>query len=190
VDSLDALRNALLPPEQATAMDAHGKNEAAVLVPLYAFPESPGLVLTERRMDLRRHAGEISFPGGRRDSPREDLLATALRESNEEIGLERKDVELLGALPPIGTFVTNYKVYPFVGLIPDGVELQPNPFEVAKVLRLPIDDLRRGFEMRRLIRRGVPIKTPIYEVGEHLVWGATARILGELLERLPEGAGR
>jgi 8-oxo-dGTP pyrophosphatase MutT (NUDIX family) len=186
VDSVDALRNALLTPEQAAAMDAHGKTEAAVLVPLYDFPEKPGLVLTERRMELRRHAGEISFPGGRRDSPLEDLLATALRESKEEIGLEPRDVELVGALPPIGTFVTNYKVHPFVGLIADGVELQPNPLEVAKVLRLRIDELRAGFEMRRLIRRGVPLKTPTYQVADHLVWGATARILGELLERLPE----
>jgi 8-oxo-dGTP pyrophosphatase MutT (NUDIX family) len=185
VDSVDALRNALLTPEQAATMDAHGKTEAAVLVPLYDFPERPGLVLTERRMDLRRHAGEISFLGGWRDSPLEDLLVTALRESNEEIGLEPGDVELVGALPPIGTFVTNYKVHPFVGLIPDGVELQPNPLEVAEVLRLRIDELRAGFEMRRLIRRGVPLRTPTYQVADHLVWGATARILGELLERLP-----
>jgi len=185
VDPVDALRNALLPPEQAAAMDAHGKTEAAVLVPLYDFPADPGLVLTERRMDLRRHAGEISFPGGRRDGPLEDLLVTALRESKEEIGLEPGDVELIGALPPIGTFVTNYKVHPFVGLIPDGVELQPNPLEVAKVLRLRIDDLRTGFEMRRLVRRGIPLRTPTYQVADHMVWGATARILGELLERLP-----
>jgi 8-oxo-dGTP pyrophosphatase MutT (NUDIX family) len=185
VDPVDALRNALLPPEQAAAMDAHGKTEAAVLVPLYDFPADPGLVLTERRMDLRRHAGEISFPGGRRDGPLEDLLVTALRESKEEIGLEPGDVELVGALPPIGTFVTNYKVHPFVGLIPDGVELQPNPLEVAKVLRLRIDDLRTGFEMRRLVRRGIPLRTPTYQVADHMVWGATARILGELLERLP-----
>jgi 8-oxo-dGTP pyrophosphatase MutT (NUDIX family) len=166
-------------------MDAHGRTEAAVLVPMYGHPEHPGLVFTERRADLRRHAGEISFPGGRRDRPDEDLLDTALREAQEEIGLHPSRVEVVGALPPIGTFVTNYKVHPFVGLIPDEVELQPNPLEVAKVLRLRIDDLRTGFEMRRLVRRGIPLRTPTYQVADHMVWGATARILGELLERLP-----
>jgi 8-oxo-dGTP pyrophosphatase MutT (NUDIX family) len=184
VDPVEALRNALLTPEQAELMDAHGRTEAAVLVPLYDFPADPGLVLTERRMDLRRHAGEISFPGGRRDSAAEELVATALRESREEIGLEPSDVELVGALPPIATFVTSYKVHPFVGTIPTAIELRPNPREVAKVLRLRLADLREGFEMRRLVRRGVPIKTPTYKVEDNLVWGATARILGELIERL------
>jgi 8-oxo-dGTP pyrophosphatase MutT (NUDIX family) len=180
----------LLVPEQAATMDAHGKTDAAVLVPLFDFPANPGLVLTERRMDLRRHGGEISFPGGRRDSPMEDLLVTALRESKEEIGLEPGAVELVGALPPIGTFVTSYKVHPFVGVVPAGIDLHPNPLEVAKVLRLRISELRTGFEMRRLVRRGVPIKTPTYKVGDDLVWGATARILGELLERLDEVESR
>ena len=67
-------------------MDAHGRTEAAVLVPMHGWPNAPGLVFTERRADLRRHAGEISFPGGRRDAG-EDLLETALREAEEEIGL-------------------------------------------------------------------------------------------------------
>ena len=165
-------------------MDAHGATEAAVLVAMFGYPERPGLVFTERRFDLRRHAGEISFPGGRRDHPDEELLTTALREAEEEIGLDRDEVEVVGALPPIGTFVTNYKVHPYVGLIPDGLHFRPNPHEVAAVLPLHLDELRGGFAMRRLIRRGVPIRTPTYEVGEHLIWGATARILGELLERL------
>ncbi len=165
-------------------MDAHGKTEAAVLVPLLDEGADPVIVFTERRSDLRRHAGEISFPGGRREGPEEDLLVTAVRESEEEIGLGRDQVELLGALPPIGTFVTNYKVHPFVGLIGDDVRLEPNPAEVAAVLRFRVSELNQAFAMRRLVRMGVPIRTPTYDVGDHLIWGATARILGELLERL------
>jgi 8-oxo-dGTP pyrophosphatase MutT (NUDIX family) len=184
VDPAEALRAALLTPEQAMALDAHGKTEAAVLVPLYDYPASPGLIFTERLINLRRHGGEISFPGGRRDGPHEELVRTALREAEEEIGLEPGRVELLGALPPIGTFVTNYKVHPFVGLVPVEAELVPNPWEVEAVLHLRVEDLRDGFRMRRLIRRGVPVRTPTYKVGDHLVWGATARILAELLERL------
>jgi 8-oxo-dGTP pyrophosphatase MutT (NUDIX family) len=184
VEAIEALREALLRPEDAEAMDAHGKTEAAVLVPLYAGADGPGLILTERRIDLRRHAGEISFPGGRRDSPDEPLLTTALREAEEEIALARSEVQVLGALPPIGTFVTNYKVHPFVGHVAEGTELAPNPDEVAKLLRFPIEELRGSFQMRRLVRRGIPVRTPTYEIGDYMIWGATARILSELLDRL------
>jgi 8-oxo-dGTP pyrophosphatase MutT (NUDIX family) len=179
------LRDALLSPAEAEAIDAHGRTEAAVLLPIYGLPEAPTLIFTERRADLRRHAGEISFPGGRRDHPEEPLLETALRETEEEIGLSPSDVELLGALPPVSTVVTSYKVHPFVGLIPPGHGFRPNPREVAAVLPLALEELRSGFAMRRLIKRGVPIRTPTYEVGEHMIWGATARILGSLFERLP-----
>jgi 8-oxo-dGTP pyrophosphatase MutT (NUDIX family) len=184
------LRKALLSPEEAAAMDAPGGTDAAVLLPLYGWPQRPGLVFTERRGDLRRHAGEISFPGGRQDEPDEDLRATALRETDEEIGLRPDDVELIGALPPVGTFVTSYKVHPFVGLIPERPQLTANPSEVAAVLSFQLDELREGYAMRRLVRRGVPIRTPTYVVGEHLIWGATARILSDFLERLPNSSGR
>ena len=94
------------------------------------------------------------------------------------------DVEVVGALPPVGTFVTGYKVHPFVGVIPEGLSFKPSPSEVAAILLFRLDELRAGFAMRRLVRRGIPIRTPTYVVGEHLIWGATGRILGELLERL------
>jgi 8-oxo-dGTP pyrophosphatase MutT (NUDIX family) len=164
--------------------------DAAVLLPLYGWPDEPGLVFTERRADLRRHAGEISFPGGRRDDGDADLATTALREAEEEIGLDPAAVELGEALPAIKTFVTGYLVHPFVGRIPHpaGLALRPNPAEVETVLTFSLDLLREGYEMRRLIRRGIPIHTPTYEVEGHLIWGATARILGELLERLDRGA--
>jgi 8-oxo-dGTP pyrophosphatase MutT (NUDIX family) len=178
------LTDALLNPDDAAAMDVRGgRTEAAVLVPMHGWPDAPGLVFTERRRDLRRHAGEISFPGGRRDEG-EGLLETALREAEEEIGLERAHVEVAGALPPIGTFVTNYKVHPFVGLIEPGLRFTPNPDEVESVIVASLADLVQGFGMRRLVRRGVPIRTETFEVGDALIWGATARILTDLLERL------
>jgi len=177
-------RDLLLSVEEAAAMDAPGgKTEAAVLVPLHGWPDNPGLVFTERRGDLRRHAGEISFPGGRRD-PGEELLETALREADEEIGLSPGDVEIVGGLPPIGTFVTSYKVHPFVGLIEPGMNFTPNPTEVESVIVASLEDLKAGYDKRRLVRRGVPIRTDTYVVGDALIWGATARILGDLLERL------
>jgi 8-oxo-dGTP pyrophosphatase MutT (NUDIX family) len=175
------VRELLLTPEEAAAMDVHGTEDAAVLVPLYPDLRA---VFTERREDLRRHAGEISFPGGRRDHPDEDLRTTALREAHEEIGLDPADVELVGALPPVGTFVTGYRIFPFVGRIEEGHVWTPQESEVANVLEFSLADLVRGHEMKRLVRKGVPVKTPTYTVEGHLVWGATGRIVQSLLERL------
>jgi 8-oxo-dGTP pyrophosphatase MutT (NUDIX family) len=176
----------LLSAEEAAAMEARGGTDAAVLLALYGWPDQPGLIFTERRADLRRHAGEISFPGGRQDEIDADLTTTALREAQEEIALEPARVELVGALPPTSTFVTGYRVHPFVGLVAEPAELGlvPNPTEVETVLTFSLELLRENYEMRRLVRRGVPIHTPTYEVEGQLIWGATARILGDLLERL------
>jgi 8-oxo-dGTP pyrophosphatase MutT (NUDIX family) len=165
-------------------MDAPGSTDAAVLVPLYEAEGGLHAVFTKRRDDLRRHAGEISFPGGRQDFPDEDLRTTALREAEEEIGLPRDAVDLVGALPPVGTFVTGYRVFPFVGVIEAGRRWTLQPREVDQVLELSLGALVDGFEMQRLLRKGVPIKTPTYTVGEHLIWGATARMVEQLLERV------
>ena len=164
-------------------MDVHGgRTDSAVLVPLF-WDDGLRAVFTKRRHDLRRHAGEISFPGGRRD-PGETLRETALREAREEIGLPEEHVDLVGALAPVGTFVTNYAIYPFVGLIEPGFEWVVHEREVAEVLELKLDDLIAGHTKKRLVRRGVAFKTDVYEVGEHMVWGATARILADLLRRV------
>jgi 8-oxo-dGTP pyrophosphatase MutT (NUDIX family) len=178
-----SLSELLLKPDEAVRLDAHGRTEAAVLVPMHGWPENPGLVFTERRSDLSRHAGEISFPGGRRDEG-EELIETALREAEEEIGLPRDNVEVAGALPPLGTFVTNYKITPFVGLIAEGMRFKPNPTEVESVIVASLEDLAAAYAKRRLVRRGVPIKTDTYLLGDKLIWGATARILATLFERL------
>jgi 8-oxo-dGTP pyrophosphatase MutT (NUDIX family) len=177
-----ALEELLLSPEEAAALEAPGSKDAAVLVPLHGDPLTA--VFTERRADLRRHAGEISFPGGLQDEPDEDLRMTALREAEEEIGLPASEVEVLGALPPVGTFVTGYRIHPFVGRIPSGHAFEPQESEVARILEFSLPDLVAGHEMRRLVRKGVPFKMPTYTVDGHLVWGATARIVESLLERL------
>jgi len=165
-------------------MDVHGRTDSAVLAPL--FLDARGelhAVFTRRRDDLRRHPGEISFPGGRQDAG-ETLLETALREAHEEVGLPPDAVDVLGALEPTPTFVTNYAIYPFVGLIEPGFEWVRGATEVAEVIELSLADLRAGAGERRLVRRGIPFRTPTYEVGGQLIWGATARILGDLLARV------
>jgi 8-oxo-dGTP pyrophosphatase MutT (NUDIX family) len=162
-----------------------GAKHAAVLVPLFLDADGAlHAVFTERRADLRRHPGEISFPGGRRDDTDADLTATALRECHEEIGLPPDAVELVGALRPTPTFVTDYAIYPFVGLIEPGFAWVPQEREVAQVLELPLEAIRAGHGRRRLVRRGMPFRTDAYETGGHLIWGATARIVADLLERI------
>ena len=179
------LRRVLLDPADAAALDVHGRIDAAVLVPLFVSDGALHAVFTRRRDDLRRHAGEISFPGGRQDDDETDLRLTALREAEEEIGLPPDAVELIGALQPTPTIATNYAVYPFVGLIEAGHRWRPSAGEVAEVLELALPDLVAGHELKRLVRRGVPFRTDVYCVDEHLIWGATARIVADLLARVP-----
>jgi 8-oxo-dGTP pyrophosphatase MutT (NUDIX family) len=152
-------------------------------VPLFGWPERPGLIFTERRRDLRRHAGEISFPGGRAD-PGETLVECALREAQEEIGLDPGAVEVIGALPPTSTVVTSFKVLPVVGLVPERLAHTLSPHEVERVIELELDELRSSYGMRRLIRRGVPFRTPTFDVDGAFIWGATARMLQQFFERL------
>ncbi len=180
----DELRQVLLSAEDALGLEVRGATNAAVLVPLYLDGGRLHAVFTRRHDDLRRHAGEISFPGGRYDEGEPDLRTTALREANEEIGLPRDAVDIVGALQPTPTIATGYAVYPFVGLIEAGRTWTPSAHEVAEVLELPLDALLAGYARRRLVRRGIPIRTDTYVVGENLIWGATARILADLFDRI------
>jgi 8-oxo-dGTP pyrophosphatase MutT (NUDIX family) len=158
-----------------------------VLVPLFLAPDGePHSVFTRRRADLRRHAGEISFPGGRRDPEDADLRETALREAEEEIGLPRGQVRPLGELPTTSTFVTGYEIHPYVGLIPAGLAWRVSEREVDAVLELSLGALRESRTRTRIERRGISFETDAYIVDEHLIWGATARIVEHLLERVEE----
>ncbi|MHB8656748.1 MAG: NUDIX hydrolase [Solirubrobacteraceae bacterium] len=185
LDSIrDELRQVLLTAQDAITLEVPGRSNAAVLVPLYLDGDQLHAVFTKRREDLRRHPGEISFPGGRYDEGETDLRATALREAEEEIGLPREAVELVGALQPTPTIATGYAVYPFVGLIEPGRVWTLSAREVAEVLELPLRALRAGYGRRRLVRQGLPIRTDTYVVGDDLIWGATARILADLFDRI------
>ena len=147
-------------------------------------PQAPHVVLTRRRAEMRRHAGEISFPGGRHDPQDVHLSDTALREAEEEIGLPRAQVTLLGELAPTSTFATGYLIHPFIGLIPAGQLWRLSPLEVDAVIELPLQRLRESRTRTRLERRGFTFETDAYIVDEHLIWGATARIIENLLLRL------
>lgn len=171
---------------------ARAARPAAVLVPLHAGPQGePRLLFTERAAALARHSGEISFPGGQQDPGDRSLAATALREAREEIGLPAERVTLLGALPPVFTVVSNYLIWPQVGLVAGGLdEIAPaiSPAEVAALIDAPLADLADPAIAHTEVwqRGGVPHTVYFYQHGPHRIWGATARILSDLLALLPE----
>jgi 8-oxo-dGTP pyrophosphatase MutT (NUDIX family) len=155
--------------------------QAAVLVPITRTDE-PEVVLTLRASGLSTHGGEVAFPGGRRDPEDVDLVATALREAEEEIGLPPGLVEVIG---PLTTLVSRHgiSVTPYVGVVPDFVEYKPNDGEIAAVFAVPLaffrDDPRET--THRIDYLGRSWYVPSYRYGEYKIWGLTAIMLVELV---------
>jgi 8-oxo-dGTP pyrophosphatase MutT (NUDIX family) len=150
--------------------------EAAVLAPLYWRGGEPFALLTKRPMTLRKHPGQISFPGGGREQGDLTPLHTALRETKEELGIAPEDVEVLGLLGAMPT-ITSYWVTPFVGVVPADVVLTPNPIEIEEVVAAPLWRLRR--EKRHLYQADRDVF--VWDDARHVVWGATWRMLDQLV---------
>jgi 8-oxo-dGTP pyrophosphatase MutT (NUDIX family) len=162
--------------------------EAAVLAPLYALSGRPYLLFTRRTTQLRKHSGEISFPGGSRDPGDDTLLITALRESYEELALDVKRVEAVGALETVFSAVSNFLVTPFVGWLGEGApNVEPNPAEVAEVIYAPLHALADPaiFHEEIWTRGGVEHTIYFFDLGPHRIWGLTGRILRSFLALLP-----
>jgi 8-oxo-dGTP pyrophosphatase MutT (NUDIX family) len=156
---------------------------AAVLVPV-VLGRPPGILLTKRTAHLKKHAGQVSFPGGRIDAG-ETPEAAALREAHEEVGLAPGDVELLGRMSDYVTG-TGYRITPVVGLLPPGLTFHPSPHEVEWVFELPIDVLLDpDAPQRRSDRRHGNLREYwVWPHPDHYIWGATAAILVHLAQKL------
>ena len=157
---------------------------ASVLVPIQERAEGDTLVLTQRAERLNSHRGQVAFPGGRVDSRDAGPLAAALRESHEEIGIDPRHVRILGQLDQV-TAASNYLVTPFVGLIPSPYEFHLNPEETAAVFSVPIPALLEPgcFRMEpRPFSSGRQGPVCHFYYGGWDIWGATARIIIQLLE--------
>lgn len=167
--------------QPSKTLEAHGLElkEAAVLAPLFWRDGEPFAWLTRRPMTLRKHPGQISFPGGGREAGDVTPLHTALRETREELGIRPDDVEVLGLLGSMPT-VTSYWVTPFVGVVPHDVQLSPNPGEIEEVIAAPLLRLRR--EKRFIYQADRDVF--VWEDARHVVWGATWRMLSQLVDHV------
>jgi 8-oxo-dGTP pyrophosphatase MutT (NUDIX family) len=157
---------------------------AAVLIPLIEHADGLHVMLTERTHDLPDHPGQISFPGGSAEEQDADLVATALRESYEEVGLDPATVEVAGFLPAQAV-ITGYAVAPVVGFARP-FEVIPDVREVASTFEVPLAFLldRNNCRQEDRERGGVVLQTWEYHWGGHRIWGATAKIINELVEKL------
>jgi 8-oxo-dGTP pyrophosphatase MutT (NUDIX family) len=159
---------------------------AAVLVPLFVKEAELWLLFTKRSDKLLNHRGQVSFPGGAHEADDRDLKETAIRETEEELGLERKQIVLLGRLSPIVT-TTNFYIEPYVAAIPYPIELKPSPDEIEALWEIPISALMTPTAVEERAFEGRDHPVLFYHYGQKTVWGATARILSELLDVLAEG---
>jgi len=170
-------------PSRLAAAD----REAAVLAPIIQEGDSYEILFTKRSEQLGTHPGQMSFPGGGREPTDSDLQATALREANEEIGLNAEEVTIIGAVDDKET-VTRYLVRPFVGLVPDR-EYTRDEYEVAEIVRLGVADLTAyenyESEFREHPEYG-PLRIHYFHVDGYTVWGATGEMLAQLLELTTE----
>jgi 8-oxo-dGTP pyrophosphatase MutT (NUDIX family) len=175
---------ARLQARQRLSLQLDGFRESAVLLPIVCEPaQPPSLLFTVRRHDLPTHAGQISFPGGKRDPNDIDAAATAIRETTEELGIEPAAVEVLGLLDDVPT-PTGFVITPVVARIDGPIALSPSAGEVAAVFCTALDQLRAPGTYREEGTRtflGITYAMHEYHVGERKIWGATARMVYQLL---------
>ncbi len=170
-------------------LDRPGLIPAAVLVGIVTGP-APGILLTKRTAHLRQHSGQVSFPGGRIDPTDRDPEAAALREAQEEVGLDPARAEVLGRMRDFVTG-TGYRITPVVALLSPGFVIAPSPYEVEAVFQLPLAVL---LDPKAPVRRqvsfgGKPREFWVWPHPEHEIWGATAAILVDLARRLAPVSG-
>lgn len=165
--------------------------ESAVLVPVYRGVDGQATLVFIRRSARGIHGGQIAFPGGKREASDPSLLHTALRETEEEIGLEARNVQLLEELPVVDTVSTGFRIVPFLARVRPAARWRLQAEEVQEVLEVAIDELLRpdahGERDWTFRNRPEPVRLPYYRVGSHELWGATYRIVQPLLPRLAAG---
>lgn len=163
-----------------------GRPPAAILAPFYDSDDGATLILTRRAWHMRSHTGEVSFPGGRFEAGDANLRATALRESHEEIALHPSLVDVVGQLPQLVTVSSPAAIVPYVGVLAERPALVPSPDEVDGILEVTIKELLDPSIYREEIwtRDGVDMEITFFELEGDTLWGATARMLRSLFDRM------
>ena len=181
LDFIHSAKRVLENRKTATVED-HSMSPAAVLLALYPVDGELRIVLQKRSQHVEHHKGEISFPGGMVDEDDESRLETALREADEEMGINPGDVQVLGRLDDTPT-ISDFMISTFVGTIPYPYKFTPSDIEVAEVLLVPVSHLRKPSSFRDDVRLedGEFHRMPIYVYDGHVIFGATARILEQFL---------
>ena len=186
LEYMELLKNTIKSRKPSTILNNDSYKEACVLIPIFKKDDEAYLLFTKRSHHVEHHKGQISFPGGGVDDTDVSLEDTALREAYEEIGLKREDVELLGRLDDTITFASGYIVHPFVGLIPYPYDFKINKREVEKIIDIPLNFFFQDgvLKMRSIHNDGRIYNSLTFEYNGEIIWGATARIIQNLLEIL------
>ncbi|PLR40462.1 CoA pyrophosphatase [Chimaeribacter coloradensis] len=182
--TLDEFITRFMLQQPAPARPLRDVRQAAVLLPVVCRPE-PTLLLTRRADTLRKHAGQVAFPGGSADPDDASLIATALREAHEEVGIPPASVRVLGMLGPVESS-TGFQVTPVVGLIPPETPLVPNAEEVADIFEMPLQEALRlsRYTPLEIERRGIRHRIYLSWYQHQFVWGMTAGIIRELSQHV------
>lgn len=157
--------------------------DAAVLVPV-TDEATPHIILTRRASHMSSHAGEVAFPGGKCDSSDASIIATALRESREEIGLPEESVEVIGELDAF-TSKVGLRVQPIIGMVPSDLILLPNPGEIESIFRVPVEFFltEKVSYTHRFRFMGNEVTVPSFNYGDYVIWGLTAFMIVDLIKR-------
>jgi len=181
-DFIDQIRK-MLSSRERKVIDNLSFARAAVLVPLYKKGEDCHLLFTKRTDKVKYHKGEISFPGGVFDEGDFELEKTALREAFEEVGLKEKDVQIIGVLDDIVT-ITEFIITPFVGLFPYPYFFKVSEIEIAELIEIPLSFFIKGdcYSKQVVFRMDREEMVDAFQYKNHIIWGATARILKQFLD--------
>ncbi len=176
----------MLPPGRILQLPSKHTDylDSAILILLFPFQQQIQICLIRRPTTMKNHAGQIAFPGGKREKEDADLIQTALREAQEEIGIVREAVEILGEMSPVYVQISDFLITPVLGWLNEKPEIRIDPSEVDEVIFISLDDLadqvnRIDKEMETISGR---ILVPGYEISGCFIWGATAMILAELVD--------
>jgi len=187
--TIDEIKTRLVHYQPKSPPPPIGKRAASILIPFYSTPQGLSLVFMKRTEDPGPHGGQISFPGGSKDVTDRDDEFTAIRETEEEFGVERQKIQIWGGLNSLATGGSNFWITPFIGSIATPCRFNPNPAEVERLIIIPFSHLLNSsnFTIGPYRWRNFTIISPLYTYHEDIIWGLTARIIQNLISLLRTG---